>query len=92
METIRAFQEHTSCYVALALSVNDTDTAPCLYVTATAFELPLAYPDPVFLASASVRSLNTNLRFLKDVVTHVLYLLDGQLAWKEMRGAGQNRA
>lgn len=87
IEVIRAFQEHTNSRVALALTVVDIGKAPCLFVTASAFEPGLETPGQVLLASANVCSLNTNLRFLKDVVTHVLYLLDGQLARNEMRGA-----
>jgi hypothetical protein len=36
------------------------------------------------LASVSVRCLDTGLRNLRDVVTHVLYLVDGQLARNEL--------
>lgn len=85
-EIIRAFQEHTNSRLVLALSVIDIGRAPCLFVTVVAYEPGLETPDQVPLASANVCSLNTNLRFLKDVVTHVLYLLDGQLARNEMRG------
>lgn len=38
------------------------------------------------LASQSVRCLDTGLKNLRDVVTHVLYLVDGQLARNELYG------
>jgi hypothetical protein len=41
------------------------------------------------LASASVRCLDTGLKNLRDVVTHVLYALDFQLVQNELSNAEQ---
>lgn len=86
IQVLRDFEEHTACSVGIALAVVGDRGREDLFVTATAWgEAPAGMAQPV-LASVSVRCSSTNLRNLKDVVTHVMYLLDGKLAWLEMQG------
>jgi len=86
IEIIQNFEEHTGTHPAFAFSVVNADKAPRLMVTATAYEKPLDPAGPVQLASAQFNTSTTSHRFLRDVVTHALYLLDAKLAWKEMQG------
>lgn len=86
VEIIQNFEEQVGLHIAFAMSVTVVEKAPRLACTATAFQMPPVVAEPAPLVSVSFSTSTTGHRFLKDVVTHGLYLLDAKLAWREMAG------
>jgi hypothetical protein len=68
----------------MRVSLTRPGEKPDLVVALIAHEWEVEIGEVPSLASVSVRCLDTNLKNLRDVVTHALYLLDSRLAWGEM--------
>lgn len=85
-QLVQDFQELNGVHVRMELEVVQFGRGPQLQVTAEAWESRHPSTGAPLLASASVGCSATNLKHLRDVVTHVLYMLDGRLAEAEMGG------
>lgn len=92
IQLVRDFEEHCHVKLVLAFSVLDKGKVPELFVSATAYPPELTGAERAPLASVSLHSSSTNLKTIIAVATHVLYMLDGKLAWREMQGGEENRA
>jgi len=86
--TIRSYEEHSQVKLVVAFSVVQEGKTPSLFLTATAYPPAAAFVELAPLACVQLSSSGTNLKHLRDVLTHLLYLLDAKLAWKEMTGEG----
>jgi len=82
---IQDFEAVNRIHIVFAFSLLPRTYPPILTVTVTAFEPPAVDVEPAALASVQFNTSTTNLRFLRDVVTHGLYMLDGKLAYKELQ-------
>lgn len=80
IEVLEAFEGQNNCSVAIAFSVCPDRRTPHLAVTVTAFESLPGVPGGKPLGSVNIDTFGMNLRYLKDVVTQSLYVLDFELA------------
>ena len=91
-QLVQDFEQHNAISVRVSFRVEMCGKAPGIVLIADAFDLPTATTGASLLASVSVRCLDTNLRHWVSAVTHLLFVLDAQLARNEMRGDAENRA
>jgi hypothetical protein len=81
-----AFEAHNNLRLEFRFSVEWEDRVPDIVLFAAAHSSEWQIGEVASLALANVRCSAMNLRDWNAALTHVLYLLDGQLAENEMSG------
>lgn len=83
---ITAFEVMSNCKIELCFTAEDNHGRGQLWVGATAFTRPPEGMDRSVLASVRSSVSGLRVRSLEAAVIHTLYLLDGALGRKELRG------
>jgi hypothetical protein len=92
VDLLLGFERHNQVYVEIRMNYLWREKSPDLVVTVIAHDNTLDIGEVTSLASVSVKCLDTNLRNLRDVVTHALYALDFQLAVNELDATKKKEA
>lgn len=87
-QLVQDFEEHNAVTVVIGFRVVVKDKAPRIVMTAGAFTRPAVDAERVSLASVELDTFAMNLRHWGAAVTHLLYVLDAQLARNEMQSEG----
>ena len=88
----QAFELQNQVKLEIRLEVQTKAGVPDLLLTALAHQNGVEIGEAPPLASVSVRCSGTNLKHLRDALTHVLYALDFQLALHEFEGTKPQKA
>jgi len=91
-DLLQAFESHNDVRLEIRLSVGIVGKSPTLELVGIAHPPAWQIGEVSPLASASLKCSALNLRSLRDALTHLMYVLDSQLAFNEMRGEPVNRA
>jgi hypothetical protein len=84
-QLVQDFEEHNAVCVVIGFYVVVKDKAPRIVMIAEAFTPATADAARVSLASVELDTFAMNLKHWGAAVTHLLYVLDAKLAWREMR-------
>jgi hypothetical protein len=88
-ELLLQFEEHNQLRITLTVETLMRKTGPTLAVGAIAYNRGEDGPEAKPLAYVSVICSAINLRHWNAALTHVLYVLDSQLARNEMEGVAK---
>jgi len=91
-QLLEDFERHNDVRLTVSFELERTSKGPGIVMSGEAWTSDPGRTEAPLLASASVRCLALNLRHWGAAVTHLLYVLDAQLALKEMQGSQENRA
>jgi hypothetical protein len=80
------FEEMNDVRLEISFSLGNGRGGYHLFGKVTAWDRTTDAPDQPILGSQSVQCSATNLTTVEAVAIHLLYMLDGYLARKEMRG------
>lgn len=81
---IVAFESMNNCRIVMNLTVVDRNGRGDVMIQATAYDRQLDPAVAPSLASVNVSCLSTRLLSLDAALIHVLYILDGELARREL--------
>lgn len=87
-QLLQDFEEHNQVVLDVGLHLEVTKKGPGIVMSAEAYTKDVERPGAPLLASVSVRCLDMNLKHWGAAITHLLYVLDAQLALNEMLSAG----
>lgn len=90
-QLVQDFEEHNAVHVVIGFSVEVKDKSPRIVMHAGAFTAGPADAERVPLASVQLDTYAMNLKHWGSAVTHLLYVLDAQLARSEMQGSQEDR-
>jgi hypothetical protein len=91
-DMLQAFESHNDLRMEVRMSVAVVGKQPTLELVGIAHPPAWQIGEVAPLASVSLKCSALNLRNLRDALTHLMYVLDSQLAFNEMQGNREPRA
>lgn len=86
IQVLQDFEEHNGIAVTFSCGVLRTPKAPRLHACVDVWPKDPTTTGPARLTSARLTTSDISPKTMNGLVTHLLYIADGKLALREMRG------